>query len=204
MMKQSLLATVAIICAGAASAQSAWDGPYAGLAFSTFSGESAYDYDPVLKYDLKGTMVGGFAGYNMSFNKFVLGGEVAFSTGDVFEQGFEDRYLYSTMIDVKARLGYDAGQFMPYGLIGISYGNFEVEDDELFISGSEELILRDFEDQESSILTGVGVAFAVSDQIQLSAELVTRQFEFDFAAITLLPDMDGTVTSLSLRAAYSF
>ncbi len=202
MMKQSLLATVAIICAGAASAQSAWDGPYVGFAISTFSGQNSYDYDPIEEYDLTGRAFGGFAGYNWSASALVLGGEIALSNGDVFEEDFEDRYEYNTLIDFKARVGYDAGRFMPYGLIGLSYGHFSV--DSIDPVSATEALRREFDSFESGLLTGLGVDFSVNEQFRISAELVSRMFDFTPPSVANLRDIDGTVNSLSIRASYSF
>ena len=196
MTRKSLLATVVIFCAGAASAQSAWDGSYAGLSFSTFSGENAYDYDPVQEFDLSGKMTGVFFGHSWAFNKFVLGGEIALSAGDVFEEDFENQYEYDTLLDLKLRLGYDAGKFMPYGLIGMSYTNLSVEE--------EDNIFREFEQLQSGFLTGLGFDFAVNDQFRLGAELTSRKFDFEAPFIARLPEVEGTIKSISLRASYNF
>ncbi len=201
-MKQYLLTVIVIASAGAASAQSAWDGPYVGLAFSQFSGQNSYDYDPIEDYDLSGRMFGGFVGYHRSVSNLVLGGEFAISAGDVFEEDFEDRYEYNTLIDIKAKAGYDAGRFMPYGLFGLSYGHFTV--DSLDPVSPTTALRREFEKFEAGLLVGAGVNFAINEQFRISAELVSRSFDFTPPSVANLRDVDGTVNSFSIRASYKF
>jgi opacity protein-like surface antigen len=173
-----------------------------GVAYSQFSGQNSYNYDPIEDYDLSGSMFGGFAGYNRSVSSLVLGAELAISTGDVFEEDFEDRYEYNTFIDLKARAGYDAGRFMPYGLFGLSYGNFTV--DSLDPVSASSALRREFEKFESGILIGAGVDFAVNEQFRVGAELVSRRVDITPPSVANLRDVDGTVNSISVRASYNF
>ncbi len=179
-----------------ANAQSAWEGAYAGASFATFSGESTYDngVDPSDSFDLEGEMFGAFAGYNAAVSGFIVGGEIAAMSGDVFEEGFEGEYEYTSFVDLKARAGYDAGQFMPYAVLGMSIGNFSVNE----VANPD----RDEDISDTGVVFGAGVDIAINDQFTVGAEILRREFEYDFDIN--LADMTGEVTSVALRGAYKF
>ncbi len=184
---------VAMVSGSAANAQSALDGFYAGASFATFSGDNTYnDVD----FPLEGQMLGAFAGYNMQSGAYVFGGEVSFMVGAANEEDFDDEYEYSSIIDFKGRVGYDSGNIMPYVVIGASSGTFVIDDD----TAPD----RDFDQTELGTLFGLGLDYAINDQFGLGAEIVTRNFEFEFPVAANLADLDATVNSLSLRASYNF
>lgn len=89
-----------------------------------------------------GFAASGFAGYGLTINSIYLGGEVEFGgrnhdeRSDRFEDSFVDFFgeeLLRTGIDhdveetgaVRARLGYDAGSFMPYLSGGLAFGKVD-------------------------------------------------------------------------------
>ncbi|MFG5382294.1 outer membrane protein [Yoonia sp. R2-816] len=179
----------------AASAESAWEGSYAGASFATFSGENTYDnFDGPLGLDLEGEMFGGFAGYSTTLNGFILGGEIAVMGGEVFEEGYKGEYEFTSIVDLKARAGYDAGQFMPYAVIGIAVGNFSVDD--------AANPTRDEDIAEAGVLFGAGIDIATSQQFTVGAEFASRSFDYEFESG--LVDMSADATSVTLRGAYKF
>ncbi|MDX8350795.1 outer membrane beta-barrel protein [Cognatiyoonia sp. IB215182] len=181
---------------GTATAQTAWEGFYAGGSFAAFSGENTYaNPDGDLGFDLEGDMLGAFAGYNALFNGFILGGELAFMAGAANEEGFADQYEYGSVIDIKGKVGLDADELMPYLILGASIGALEVDEE-----GRPD---RNFDQTETGILIGAGADFSINEQFSVGAELVSRQFEFDFGDIPLV-DMEATVNSFAVRGLYRF
>jgi outer membrane immunogenic protein len=179
-----MIAAVLVAASGTAHAQSALDGAYAGLAYSSFSGENTYVGDG--DYELTGEMAGVFIGLDRDMGSFVLGGEIAISGGAAYEEGYEDAYEYTSIIDLKGRIGYDAGPFMPYGILGVSVSTFEID-------GGQTL-----DATQTGVLAGIGAEYAVTDQFAVGAELISRSFDIEDTDIT------GTVNSVSLRGSYSF
>lgn len=179
-----ILAIVAAFAAGAttANAQSAGEF-YGGVGLSAFSGE--HDYDGEI-YDIEGNVPSFFVGGDWNMGTYTLGAELAFIGGSVFETGYEDEYQYTSLIDLKARIGSDLGTIAPYGVVGVSTGTFEFGDPE-----SEESV--------SGFLVGAGVSYDVTAQFGVGFEFLSRQMDL-FEA----DNISGDVQSLSLRGYYNF
>lgn len=192
-----LACAVAIVTATAANAQSVWEGPYAGTSFAIFGGEHAYDsVFSNNEFELQGRVFGAFAGYNMSADRFIVGGELSVFAGAVNEEGFENQYEYTSFVDLKGRIGLVSGDVMPYAVLGASFGTFSVDD---AIQPN-----RNFDQTETGILIGIGADYAVNDRFRFGAEFVSRSFDFEFPIETDLADIDGRVNSFALRGSYSF
>lgn len=82
-----------------------WTGAYAGASLGWGSLE-------VNNFDDDGMAYGFHAGYDYDFGTFVLGGEAEYMARDLWDNGAAD----STRL--KARLGYDAGPALIYGVLG--------------------------------------------------------------------------------------
>ncbi len=94
-------------------------------------------------------MFGGFLGYNMQWDQFVLGWDLAYkhpsilqsSASDSLRRVFttSDSVLHDVTIDaqstfklvdyaaLRARAGYAVGQFLPYAAVGIAVGRFNYQ-----------------------------------------------------------------------------
>lgn len=138
-----------------------WTGVYFGGTFGWATGTTTDDAD--VEYDFDGTVYGGFAGYNYQFdNNFVLGGEIAASTG---EREYDDTgdTFDATFIDLKARMGYAMDRALVYVSGGYTFANYD-----------------DDEDSESTgFNVGAGVDFKVTDNIFIGAEYIYRDLEDD-------------------------
>jgi opacity protein-like surface antigen len=193
----NILFVVAICTGGAGHAQSSWDGAYLGASLATASGNDLYDNgSESAEFELEGQLFGAFAGYNLSFGNYVAGGEVAFQSGEVNEEGFEGEYEYTTLIDLKGRIGTEISSVLAYGILGASLGTFSINE-----AGDP---TRDFDQTETALLWGLGVEYAASEQFSIGAEFISRKFEFEFPLSANLADMTGDLKSLSLRASYRF
>ncbi|MEL6681308.1 MAG: outer membrane beta-barrel protein [Pseudomonadota bacterium] len=193
------LFALATMTATSASAQSAWDGPYAGGTVATFSGTNTYDNGSESSdFNLEGLMLGAFAGYDLPMENFVIGGEISFLLGNANEEDFEDEYEYTSFVNLKGRLGVVYGDVLPYVIAGASFATFAFEANDGGESGQE------FEETEVGMLLGIGADYAVTDQLRVGAEVVVRSFEFEFPLEADLANMEGTVNSFALRGSYRF
>ncbi|MGR3795044.1 outer membrane protein [Vannielia sp. SX4] len=153
-----------------------WSGGYVGLSFGTGSGEidsaaGSTDFDVNDNYGLYG-------GYLWDNGSLVYGGELAYSSLSIgTDAGDADADEWM----LKGRLGYDAGNFLPYATAG--YSNLTVEGD----SGD-------------GYVLGAGLEYAATESISVRGEYLNHQFN-DFG------DTDGLDVShdtFSIGVSYNF
>ncbi|HEV8036149.1 outer membrane protein, partial [Yoonia sp.] len=129
-----------------------------------------------------GVIYGVHAGYNYDFGSIVLGGEIDYDLTDIsFDTPDSD---LDGVLRAKAKLGYDAGAFMPYVTAGYAQAQ---------TSG-------DLDGDTDGTFAGLGLSYMMSDSILLGGEVLQHQFE-DVA------DNDGLdvdATTLTLRASFKF
>jgi hypothetical protein len=129
-----------------------------------------------------GVIYGVHAGYNYDFGSIVLGGEVDYDLTDIsFDAPNSD---LDGVARAKAKLGYDAGAFMPY--ITAGYAQAQTSDD--------------LDGDTDGTFAGLGLSYMMSDSVVLGGEVLQHQFE-DVA------DNDGLdvdATTLTLRASFKF
>lgn len=189
-MKRVII-TLATLCnvGTGVNAQSIWDGAYAGITAAGNGGEQTYcPCGGSPSYNLEGTTFGIFAGYNFNYGSYVLGGEIAYTAGSIYETQINgpsvyDNYDFESIIDVKARIGYDMGRYLPYATLGFTSANWSQ-------NGAHS--------PSNGYVVGAGIDYAVSDQFFIGAEYVWR----DVANSSL--EFEASVSSISLRGAYKF
>ena len=180
------LALAGVLLAPAAQAAD-WTGAYAGLTGS-FGTTGTAQYVPGSSFDLEGDEIfGGFAGYNMAYGSFVVGGEIAYSAGPVFQTGFP-AYELTDFIDFKARVGATYGEALFYGVAGWSTAT----QDE---GGGEQITM-------SGLNYGIGVDFLVTDNIFVGAEYLIRDLSGDSDVGTW--SLDADPQSFQLRVGMKF
>ncbi len=146
-----------------------WTGGYVGGSFGTVTVQpDGFD-------DIDGNAFGLFGGYNYDLGSVVLGGELDYSRATLDVEGDPE----ADILRLKGRVGYDAGNFMPYFTAG--YAELSSDDAEVL-------------DGESGYLYGLGADYRVTDSVTVGAELLQHDFE----------DIDTEAQTLSLRAAYNF
>jgi opacity protein-like surface antigen len=174
----------------AAPATTNWTGFYAGGQIGYMDYESFATLPPLtgdLIYDGEGLTYGVHAGYLHDFGTYVLGAEVEAVFTDVDKAlatgtpaGSVDR---NTL--VKAKLGYDAGRFLPYFVAGYSWLDTS-------LAGGAPL------DYEGPAY-GLGVSYLLTDQFMIGAEILRQNLDG-----TGTNSQEADVTSATLRASWRF
>lgn len=170
-----------------------WSGAYIGLAYAHATGDWEETVGGVvIPFDWNdGTAYGGFAGYNWQNGSMVYGAEVGFwSVNDMYllNGGTDD--TLNSIIDVRARLGYAAGNALIYGAAGLSWIDNT-------INGTDENTLTGFN-------AGLGVDYQLTENFFLGADYTTRMVSGENNNPANVFDIDTTVNTLSLRVAYRF
>jgi opacity protein-like surface antigen len=154
-----------------------WQGFYLGGQLGAGNLSTTMGPDDV---ELDATNFGAHIGYMRDLGKIIVGGELEISRVE-----FDDILADSdtSLTSLKARLGYDAGNVLPYFTVGSS--NLTIKSNNSGnLSGTDGLLL------------GLGAAYAMNDSIILGAEYARNRFEEDGDTID--------INQLSLRASYKF
>ena len=156
-----------------------WTGFYAGgqLGYGWLDSDAINDED-----DPAGALYGVHAGYNYDFGSVVLGGEIDYDLTNI--EIDDPASEVESVARAKAKLGYDAGLFMPYLTAGVAR-----------VSTTDAL-----DGETDGSFAGLGLSYMLSDTLILGGEVLQHQFE-DFA------DNDGVdvdARTLSLRASFKF
>ncbi|WP_281982244.1 outer membrane protein [Thalassorhabdomicrobium marinisediminis] len=152
-----------------------WTGAYVGgsLGYADIEEDGVFFDD-----DANGMTYGVHAGYDYDFGTFVLGGEIEIAGADIEDGTFNTEV--DSIARLKARAGYDAGQFMPYLTAGVAQLNLDSGDD-------------------TGAVYGVGLDYKMTDNIRVGGEVLKHDFE-DFNGGT----DDINATTASLRVSYEF
>jgi len=157
-----------------------WTGFYVGGQLGYGQLDANIDTTPT---DPDGALYGVHAGYNYDFGSVVLGGEVDYDLTDISISAPAVSDV-DAVARVKAKLGYDAGAFMPY--ITAGYAQAQTSDD--------------LDGETDGTFAGLGLSYMMSDSILLGGEVLQHQFE-DVADV---PNVDVDATTLTLRASFKF
>lgn len=194
-MKRLLsILTLAGVLATPAVQAADWTGAYVGgLASLSNSGDVDYFDDGVLfsgPWPVEGTQYGGFAGYNMAFGTYVVGGEIAYSTDSVFLTD-DPTSEFTDFMDLKARVGFTSGEALIYGVLGWSTGTW---DDSAF--GGEV--------SSDGLNYGAGIDFLVTDNIFIGAEFLIRDLVSDPDPGDPAITSEASIQSIAIRAGMKF
>tara|TARA_R110002051_G_scaffold40694_1_gene84598 strand:+ start:14158 stop:14748 length:591 start_codon:yes stop_codon:yes gene_type:complete len=126
------------------------------------------------------TAYGVNVGYMRDLGSLVVGGELDYSRFNI--DGTSDTYD-ADMTRLKARVGYDAGVFLPY-----------------ITAGGANLAMNDGSDaSDTGYFYGIGAEYAVNDNLRVGGEFLQHEFEnFDDSG------EDLSAKSLALRVSYKF
>lgn len=189
-IKSVLVASgVAALAAVPAFAQNAivdWTGFYGGLGVMGGTGE----VQPGPTFDLDDNSIGleGFVGYQHAVGDFVLGGEFAFSTAEFDNTTFPTLSNYSDILDLKVKLGYAAGRWMPYLVAGRSQ-----------VTGTA----AGTGYNSTGYSYGVGVNYAVNDKLFVGAELLDRKLN-GAGDSSKYSNTDLDIRTIAVRVAWKF
>lgn len=146
-----------------------WTGGYVG-------GTLGYGWGGDAAEDVDGEVYGIHGGYTYDFGSYVVGGELEYLSSGMEDAGVE----VDDLTRVKLRAGYDAGQFLVYGLVGATHMSAD--------GGSD-----------TGVNYGVGVDYAVTDSWTAGVELVQDRINnFDGSGD------DVTATTLGARMSLRF
>ena len=165
-----------------------WGGFYAGGTLAYGGGDMSYrnpDFDWTIDDDVG---FGAFAGYNWQRGNLVFGGEVAVLKYNGVPAGFPAE-SFGAIVDLKARLGFAAGQALIYGFAGYSISSYDIP-----VAGNWDLDGMNY---------GLGVDFAVRDQLFVGVEYIMRNLDADETSTpgqTQANDLD----MLQLRVGWKF
>lgn len=164
-----------------------WSGFYLGGSIGFANVELEGDLDTVESETHN--PFGLFIGYQSQSGAYVYGVEyaIAAASGAEFQDIAGDfAVAYG---DLKARFGFDADQFMPYG----------------FVSYSATAVSDSFDDADAVGLGfGVGADFAVSDNFVVGGEFISRGSNGSTVNGFAVDDLNINSSSISLRASYKF
>ena len=163
-----------VIAAAPAPSDYDWTGFYVGLSAisGTFSDDGGLTSDGTDGFGLQ-------AGYLRDFGRFVVGGELAYVSGDY--DAFPDNDWTSTRLKLIGGLG--AGRVLPYGFVGLS--NYD-------ISGTSEF-------SDTITIYGLGAKLAVTPKIAVGLEYLVED-KSNFANTGF--DMESS--EIALRVDYRF
>ncbi len=197
-MKKMTLTSAAIVGAlslggtAAMAADHSWAGAYGGLSVGYQDGQltgrngGTLDYYGISNPDPGSPTGGAFAGYNYQIPQsplvagveasFTIGGEKQSKQGSAFPfANPEATVSVPYMAALKARLGYAAGQFLPYAQAGVVEGEarFKVTADDGTALGGSRL--------SAGWLVGAGVDYALQNNLFLRASYsYTRLANMDY------------------------
>ena len=159
-----------------------WTGGYVGgsLGYAqidgTFNGADLFAESP------DGVAYGIHAGYNRDFGRFVVGGELQYEATNVQEGS--SFLKFDSIARAKLRVGYDAGQFMPFATTGVAQAS---------VSNSS------FAGEDSGAFAGLGVDYRYTPSLTIGAELLQHRFgDFSGSGVEL------DATTMGLRASFNF
>ena len=153
-----------------------WTGFYAGgqLGYGRVTSDALSD-------TAEGATYGVHAGYDYDFGSLVVGGEVDYDWADIEDEG--TGIALDNVARLKLRVGYDAGNFLPYLTGGIAQAT----------TGGA------LDETDTGAFAGLGVAYKVTDSIRVGGEVLRHEFN-DFAD----SGADIEATTASLRVSYEF
>lgn len=143
--------------------------------------DSAADVDDD-DLDFNGATYGLHGGYLYDFGKIVAGAEVAFNGTNIEQEelGLE----VDSLSTAKLRLGYDAGNWMPYVAAGGTRAQFSGDGDDIEADGG---------------YGGIGVDYQMSENIRVGGEIGRHTFEeIDDT------DIDADATTAEARMSFQF
>ena len=158
-----------------------WNGFYAGVGFGYSSGDADVTYDEPMfpAPDFSMAPTGWFGGVTAGFNAtvgsgLVVGIEADLSLADITDTVTDTMDPTETVTSttdwtgsLRGRLGFDAGDFMPYVTGGV-----------VFAHGIASASSGDIEDDAilTGAIVGAGVEFAVTDSITVKGEYLYSSF----------------------------
>lgn len=161
--------------------EEAWTGFYYGAVALYGHGT------PTGANEISGAHGGAFIGYREDFGDITIGFEAELTFGAI-EASNQPMREMGRLFNIGVEIGYDAGNFLPYATFGGAYARFE-----------EPTILPGFDASGLGYFYGIGVDYAVNDEVSFGAEVLQHRFE-DFP----LANTDMNLNTFSLNVTYRY
>lgn len=159
----------------------AWTGPYVGVQAGLGNAELRFSAD--FTGDLSGPIYGVHAGYNFDLGSIVLSAEVDYNLADITGD-FDGEAAITSVAHLKARVGYDLGSVMVYGVGGLAYIELDSP-----VGG----------ERDSGAFYGAGAEYMFSSNWSAGVEYLYHQIdEFDNTPINL------ELQTVQARVSYHF
>lgn len=167
-----------------------WTGLYLGIQATLYSGAETVITSGADAYTFDGILGGVHVGYDRDFGQLVVGGELAFETGDIgyefADTGGAATFSLDRSISLKLKAGFDLGRVLVYGTLGktrATIGNTTGPDD-----------------TADGNLFGLGLTALISEKIAGGVEI--SKIDYDpYDSSTLF---ESEATTVSLRLSYRF
>jgi len=175
-MKKTLLATALLaLAAQSAYAQDSWTGGYGGIALGYHDVTAKI---AGVKGSAHDTGLGVFGGYQQDLGQYVVGGEISYDTA-------KKHGVKINALKINARVGYDAGQFLPYVTAGFARVEYKEPGYKL---------------KDNGYSIGIGLDYAVNQQFVIGGEISRTNTRFNTDAGKLKTHID----TFKIRGAYRF
>ncbi len=184
--------TLACVAMIPTSAFADFNGWYGGLSFGQYAnGTFESELIPGADDDIADSeVIGGFIGALNQSGNMVYGYEFAFSTiEDADVAAVPGAEVESPLYDIKYRIGYAAGNLLPYGVIGLSGTNIQ--------GGGADLPATGFS-------FGAGLDVAIGDNLMVGAEYLYRNSSVEATDGFFEGDADTTAELLTVRVSFLF
>lgn len=157
---RSIFVTAAAFLSLSTPALADWSGPYGGVALG-YADSTVQDisFGPG-PFDVDGLEFGLFGGYNMQAGSIVYGAEVSVfaSNASGSDGAFQTPFEANSALSLLARVGYDAGAFLPWAAVGVQLATSNSTHGP---GGGTEVLGSDW----SGTVIAVGVDYAINDMI---------------------------------------
>lgn len=190
-MKRIIFAAAITSLGNAALAQD-WSGYYGGLQAANIDYSNTYLNNGtafLAPFEGSGSMSGVFLGFNRQAGTFLLGGEIAYLSGEAALDSFP-AYYFSDMLDLKARAGYSLGRVLPYAVVGWSTATW--------INDAIQPVNAD------GYTYGIGAEVLVTDRIVVGLEYLKRNLDGDPFLEFPTQNIESDFSTVTLRLGYTF
>jgi outer membrane immunogenic protein len=195
---RTTFSAIAMVCAGNLASAQDWTGFYAGgsLAFADMTSFKT-DGNSAPGRLVSDNGFGLFGGYNHQLaSGLVLGAELNFSSA----ASFYDVVLVPTtlamtnVIEARGRIGYAAGDIMPYAMVGFVSGRSDFDD-----------TMNQRSARENGRMIGLGIEYRTTERMSVRLEYETQTFRnLKNAACGTHQDCDTDISVISLGVAWHF
>ena len=155
------------------------------------------------RYGLSGAIGGGLVGYNYQFNQYVFGvegdigaGSVSGSSNACGTPSHTCGTRISALADVRGRLGYAIGNFLPYVAGGAAFANLHAYDSLFGTSGGA---------WRAGYTIGGGIEYKFTPQLSIRVEYLHSQFSSEtlFQVVPGVPERVGATNEI-IRVGLSY